>query len=644
MKKYVPFLILPVAAALAAGVLAPKLASEERLRGEIVALVEAKAGRTPVIEGPVSFAVLPWPSIEVERVAIDEPRGRVEIGAARVVLDLLPLLAGTLSADHIELTGADVTLNEPGDGLDAVSALVTGLGAAGSEAEIYVRSGSVRVARQGGDETVIPQADVRIAWRGGRDATVAGRAVWRGEPLDVDLNVSGLAALAAGGAGGLRLSLSGVPADLAFEGGMRLAGGPVVNGALSVSSRKLREALEWLDVEPPTEQGFGPFRLRGAALVSAQGVVLNDARIDLDGNSGVGGFNLRVDGSRAILQGSLASEQLDLSPYGQLALAGVQGGMWSRDAIDLDRTRSMDVDLRLSATQVLAGDASFRGMAASATVKGGKLSLAIGEAEAWGGVFRAALHVAPLDTGAEVRVDLSADDVALAQALGELFRVQRLEGTGSFRLSAGGAGASVMEIVQNLGGAFTLTGEKGALVGIDVGRILARLEKRPLSGGGDLRGGRTPYDSIVVDASISGGIAKLDRIDLQSSKLRIALAGESSIAQRDLDFAGTAQLVGSGPAEAGRASSGSGAASGTASGKAASPPANAAAAPTATAASAGNGEAAVVPIAFELPFIVRGDWDRPIVLPDPQALIRRSGAARPLFGGPGAMGVVDPLP
>lgn len=635
MKKYVPFLLLPVAAALAAGVLAPKLASEERLRGEIEALVEAKAGRKPAIAGPVSFSVLPWPSIEVQGVAIDEPRGRVDIAGARVVLDLLPLLAGTLSADHIELTGTDVTLNEPGDGIDALSTLVAGLGAAGSDAEIYVREGSVRIAHQGDDEMVIPQADVRIAWRGGRDVTVSGRAVWRGEPLDVDLAVSGLAALAAGGAGGLRLSLSGVPADLAFEGGMRLAGGPVVNGALSVSSRKLRDALEWLEVEPPTEEGFGAFKLRGAALVSAQGVVLNDARIDLDGNSGIGGFNLRVDGSRAILQGSLASEQLDLSPYGQMALSGVQGGMWSRDAIDLNRTRSMDVDLRLSASQVLAGDASFRGMAASATVKGGKLSIAIGEAEAWGGVFRAALHVAPLDkgTGADVRVDLSADDVALAQALGELFRVQRLEGTGSFRLSAGGSGASVMDIVQNLGGAFTLTGEKGALVGIDVGRILARLEKRPLSGGGDLRGGRTPFDSIVVDASIADGIAKLDRIDLSSTKLRIALAGESSIAQRDLDFAGTAQLVGT--ADAAKAGNGAG------SGKGAAP---SGAAPAATAASAGNGEAPVLPVAFELPFIVRGDWDRPIVLPDPQALIRRSGAARPLFGGPGAMGVADPGP
>jgi AsmA protein len=34
---------------------------------------------------------------------------------------------------------------------------------------------------------------------------------------------------------------------------------------------------------------------------------------------------------------------------------------------------------------------------------------------------------------------------------------------------------------------------------------------------------------------------------------------------------------------------------------------------------------------FELPFVVQGRWDDPIMLPDAQSLIRRSGAAAPLL-------------
>ena len=33
----------------------------------------------------------------------------------------------------------------------------------------------------------------------------------------------------------------------------------------------------------------------------------------------------------------------------------------------------------------------------------------------------------------------------------------------------------------------------------------------------------------------------------------------------------------------------------------------------------------------ELPFVVQGPWDDAIILPDPQSLIRRSGAAQPLL-------------
>jgi len=34
---------------------------------------------------------------------------------------------------------------------------------------------------------------------------------------------------------------------------------------------------------------------------------------------------------------------------------------------------------------------------------------------------------------------------------------------------------------------------------------------------------------------------------------------------------------------------------------------------------------------FDLPFVVQGSWNDPVMLPDPASLIRRSGAAAPLL-------------
>ena len=72
---------------------------------------------------------------------------------------------------------------------------------------------------------------------------------------------------------------------------------------------------------------------------------------------------------------------------------------------------------------------------------------------------------------------------------------------------------------------------------------------------------------------------------IEGSAVKLALAGSASIPERELDLKGTAALTPSRPG---------------------------------------------APV-FELPFIVQGSWDDPIMLPDPEALIRRSGAAAPLL-------------
>jgi len=588
MRKLVPILLLPVLLIVGAAAVAPKLASSERLRAEATAVLSAATGRPASIDGDVSFSILPWPSLVIEKLSIGDPAvATLKAPNVRIVLDLLPLLTGKARADHIELREAELNLIRQSPGVDALTTLVNEIATKPIDASIRIVDGRVLIHRGAVDEVLLPHVDADISWRAGRDVAFDGKVVWRGEPLDVDFGMSGLRALVDGSTGKLRFSVSGPPADLSFDGTAKLAGGPVADGKLAISSRQLRSALSWLDVDAPTENGFGPFALRGHALLSPTSAALSEARVELDGNVSEGGFNLRMDGGRAQLQGSLASGSLDLTPYGQLAISDADGTEWSHDPIDLGRLRKVDLDLRLSANEVTAGSSRMQRMAASAVLKSGKLSLAIGEAEAWDGIFRASAHVAPaLDgVGAEARIELSGDDVALGRALGDLFRTQRVEGQGSFRMSAGGSGTSIAEIVEHLSGAFSLTGQQGALVGIDVPRILTRLEQRPLSGAGDLRGGRTAYDQMDINATINDGVAHFDKIDIASTKLRIAVTGDASITKRNLDFEGTAQLASTAPA-----------------------------------------------VAFDLPFVVRGSWDRPLVLPDPQALIRRSGAARPLFG------------
>ena len=166
-----------------------------------------------------------------------------------------------------------------------------------------------------------------------------------------------------------------------------------------------------------------------------------------------------------------------------------------------------------------------------------------------------------------------------------MFGLRRLEGKGDLAFNVESSGTSIDGLARALNGVATLNSTKGALAGINVEQLLKRLERRPLSGAGDFRSGRTPYDKIKLAVKITNGIAEVDEMRLDGAVIRLGAGGSFSIPAREFDLKGTASLVSSG------------------------------------------GDAA----AFELPFMMQGPWDDPILLPDPQILIRRSGAAAPLL-------------
>ena len=104
------------------------------------------------------------------------------------------------------------------------------------------------------------------------------------------------------------------------------------------------------------------------------------------------------------------------------------------------------------------------------------------------------------DQGVDIKSQLQFTDVDLESCLGQLFGLHRLEGKGNITLAVDGTGDSVLALTRTLNGTANLVGTDGALAGLNVEQLLRRLERRPLSGGGEFRSGRTPYDKIAVAA------------------------------------------------------------------------------------------------------------------------------------------------
>ncbi len=224
--------------------------------------------------------------------------------------------------------------------------------------------------------------------------------------------------------------------------------------------------------------------------------------------------------------------------------------------------------------------------AIGANLRGGHLVVTIGEAQAYDGVIQGSLSLASFEQGVAIKSQLQLTGVDLRPCLAQLFGIRQLEGKGNISVNIEGMGQSILALTGALNGTASLIGEHGALLGLNVEKVLRRLERRPLSGGGDFRTGSTPFDKIAIGLKIKNGAVAVDDLKIDGSTVKVSIAGSASIPARELDLKGSAALLSvSGPGAA----------------------------------------------AFELPFVVQGSWDDPIMLPDPEVLIRRSGAAAPLL-------------
>src|SRR5262249_4879939 len=159
----------------------------------------------------------------------------------------------------------------------------------------------------------------------------------------------------------------------------------------------------------------------------------------------------------------------------------------------------------------------------AANLRGGKLAVTVGESEAFGGEIKGSFEVAKSEAGVDLKSQMLFSEVDLESSLGDLFGVHHLEGKGNFSFDVTGAGGSIMAMMRRLNGVVILAARDGALVGYNVEQLLHQLDRRPLSGIGDLRGGRTPFEKLDVSIKIADGTATLADFKIQGPTVRLAL-------------------------------------------------------------------------------------------------------------------------
>jgi AsmA protein len=345
----------------------------------------------------------------------------------------------------------------------------------------------------------LSDVEFSLAWPSiSKSFGATGRFTWRDKPVDASITLADFPAALAGDRSGAKLRLAGSPLKAAFEGSISVKPTLKIEGTLAADSASLRETLIWTGQRPLPGGGFGRFAIKAQTNVVGGTIGLSNVNVELDGNSAEGVLTFATDG-RQTLQGTLAADTLDLSPYvSTIRLLTTNQREWNNGLITLDGLSGIDFDLRLSAAKVVMSNAKIGRTAIGANLRAGQLVVTVGEALAYGGVIKGSLTLANFVKGVDVKSQLQFTNVDLETCLGQVFGLHRLEGKGNISLNVEGSGESVLAVTHTLNGTATLVGTNGALVGLNVEQLLRRLERRPLSGGGEFRTGRTPYEKISV--------------------------------------------------------------------------------------------------------------------------------------------------
>lgn len=571
------------------------------LRQAVEMQLRAATGLQLAVDGAIDVTIFPRSTVVFSDVRLKsdgDGNGDAALSVKTLTanLRLLPLLLRRFEIADVELGRPSIHVVRDADGrsnwtpfIDSLTrTMKPGLDDQVSFSEIRLQDGELSYRDQAnGLHEHISDIDLSLAWPSiSRTFAATGQFDWRGERIDGSITVADFIAALAGERSGLKLRVAGAPMKIAFDGTIANKASLVLTGTVSADSVSLRNALRWAGQEPPGTGGFGRFALKARANLVGPSVALTNVNVELDKNVAEGVMTYTIAGGHQGLQATLAAGSIDVTPYlSTIRLLASGARDWNRQLFDLTSTDPVDLDMRLSAAKVTIGSTTLGRTALSANLRGGALALSVGEAQVYGGIAQGTFGIGRSDKAASVKAQFQFNDVDLQTCAADLLGVRNLSGRGNLTVSLEAEGASPFGLAQSLDGSALLTGHDGAISGFNVEQLLKRLERRPLSGGGNFRSGKTPFDKLTVAVRFADGVATADEVRIEGPTARIALSGTASVPAREYDLKGVASLA--------------------------------------------NGSAAKP--GFDLPFIVQGPWDDPLIFPDPESLIRRSPASAPLL-------------
>jgi AsmA protein len=465
--------------------------------------------------------------------------GNVALGTpiSRFVLDG-PVFYLNASGLRTSASGFEASYGSMIDSLAPL--LVDQLTAMGFDA-LTLRRGTLYVTGADGSWETISEIQAELTGR--RKGQISGRGSFtiRGQRLAFDATLAPGTEKRNPPRWPTKLTLKGDLLEASFEGHLDVGESLQLSGQAELSTPSVRRGARWFGVPVPSSEGLNAATIKGQINWARHTLAFEDARVTLDGNEASGALVLHVGGDRPLIDGTLAFNALDLTPYVEAArsqsfLFDRQTASWSTFDLSLPLIRHIDADLRISAPKVaVKGHGLGRG-AATITVRAGKLLADIAELELYSGKVGVQVSVNANELVPRYTLRGKVENFEAGYAATALFGAAVLTGRSTLSLDLAAAGQTPAELVRGLSGKVALAMTEGGRVGLDIKALRAAAKADGPPGWGPLAKGQTGLEQIEARALVRDGVLITETVRARSGAGGVVASGRVDLAERTLDL------------------------------------------------------------------------------------------------------------
>ncbi len=517
-----------------------KLRGEAR-SAEIATHISKATGLTVRVGGQITLKLLPRPRVQMTDVSIRDANGALSADAPALYgdLDIPALFKGGWRLVSATLAEPTVTFN-----LDKVPLATILAGAPRTDAEkafspsfkLSFRSGVIRLrsARPGSDTLI---TDVNATAHQGPSAdgslAISGSAVWHAALGQFTARVGHPRAVLDGGSSAAFLQITSSMASFSAVGDLSGGTPQQFAGRVALSSNALPRLFSALTLPSPW-LNVQKLALSGDALAKFGDVSLSGSTLRLDDTVLEGTLGFHTDGGRGLIEGTLATDFLDLGRLAGRELNRQTAARLYRTPLGADLLPT-NIDLRVSASVARWGAAEVQDAALSALSHDGRVEVTLDEASAFNGIFKAHAVANVGAAGVEAHADVSVSNVDLGPLSTTLVGEERATGALTGKLAVEGRGQSLSDIVQGLSGDGQATVRSGNFMGLSVTQALKRFTRK-LPPSDDHSAQITTFDSASSAIRVVNGVVNLVDGRVTGPGIQLSFGGHTDLPGGKIDI------------------------------------------------------------------------------------------------------------